>query len=88
MNSKCKTVFLVIFGVSLLATSLFVYPVAAQYGPKAQNLIIHIYLNPDAENQEIDTGLIDINDWPLAKEWVDRWALNPDITMRSYIDIG
>jgi len=68
--------------------SSFVSPVAAQYGPKASNLIIHIYLNPDAENQDIDAGIIDINDWPLAKEWVDRWALNPDITMRSYIDIG
>jgi len=88
VNSKYKNVFFVAICFSLLAMSSFVSPVAAQYGPKASNLIIHIYLNPDAENQDIDAGLIDINDWPLAKEWVDKWALNPDITMRSYIDIG
>jgi ABC-type transport system substrate-binding protein len=89
LNNKYKNIFLVILGFSLLTTSTFVFPVAAQvYAPKSQNLIIHIYLNPDAENQDIDAGLIDINDWPLTKEWVDRWALNPDITMNSYSDIG
>jgi ABC-type transport system substrate-binding protein len=89
VNSKYKNAFFVAICFSILAMSSFVFPVAAQvYGPKSSNLIIHIYLNPDAENQDVDSGLIDINDWPLAKEWVDRWALNPDITMRSYIDIG
>jgi ABC-type transport system substrate-binding protein len=57
-------------------------------GPKTPNLLIHIYLNPDVENQDMDAGILDINDWPLAKEWIDIWMSRPDITMRSYSEIG
>jgi len=89
VNYKYRNVVLAIIFASLLATSSFVFPVTAQeYGPKASNLLIHIYLNPDAENQDIDAGIIDINDWPLAKEWIDKWVADPDITLRSYTDIG
>jgi ABC-type transport system substrate-binding protein len=65
-----------------------VVPAFAQSGPKTSNLLIHIYLNPDAENADMDTGVLDINDWPLAKEWIDKWVPRPDITMRSYSEVG
>ncbi|MBE0511772.1 hypothetical protein IBX38_01840 [Candidatus Bathyarchaeota archaeon] len=89
MNSKYKNVSIAIIVISLLALTSFVFPVSAQvYGPKSSNLVIHIYLNPDLENQDVDAGILDINDWPLAKEWIDSWVMRPDITMRSYSEIG
>jgi len=74
--------------VSLLALSSFVFPALAVSGPKTPNMLIHIYLNPDAENAAQDVGTLDINDWPLAKEWIDKWVTRSDITMRSYAEIG
>ena len=90
MNHKYKTIFLATIFVSLLALSSFVFPVPAQqaYGPKTPYAIIHIYLNPEAENQDIDAGIIDKNDWPLDKEWIDKWVGRPDLTMRSFTDLG
>jgi len=89
MNSKYKkTISLVMITISLLALTSFVNPVSAQlYGPKTPNCVIHIYLNPDAENQDIDAGIIDINDWPLDKEWIDKWVKRPDLTMKSFTDL-
>jgi len=90
MNSKHKkTISLAIITISLLALTSFVNPVSAQlYGPKTPNCVVHIYLNPDAENQDIDAGIIDINDWPLDKEWIDKWVKRPDLTMKSFTDLG
>jgi ABC-type transport system substrate-binding protein len=80
---------LAIITISLLALTSFVNPVFAQlYGPKTPTVVIHIYLNPDAENQDIDAGIIDINDWPLDKEWIDKWVARPDLTMKSFTDLG
>ena len=90
MNSKHKkTISLAMIIISLLALTSFVNPVSAQlYGPKTPTVVIHIYLNPDAENQDIDAGIIDINDWPLDKEWIDKWVKRPDLTMKSFTDLG
>jgi len=56
--------------------------------PKSDNILIHIFTNPDTENMALDTGEIDINDWPLAKEWVDKWSVDPAIAMRYYTEMG
>jgi ABC-type transport system substrate-binding protein len=48
----------------------------------------HIYLNPDAENEALEAGDIDMIDWPLTKEWIDRWTGDPDIVLRNYAEIG
>ena len=51
---------------------------------KTAELLIHVYLNPDAENFDLEAGQLDINDWPLEKYWIDRWTGNPDIQMMGY----
>jgi len=62
--------------------------ILANDGPKASNLLVHVYANPDVENEALEAGEIDINDWPLSKYWVDRWAADPDIDMRGYSEVG
>jgi ABC-type transport system substrate-binding protein len=50
---------------------------------------IHIYTNPDTENADLQKGDLDINDWPLGKEWIDAWALMPEeVTMDGYVELG
>jgi ABC-type transport system substrate-binding protein len=57
--------------------------------PHPDTLMIHIYDNPDAENTGLDTGLLDITDWPLSSDWITRFAAKPEsITMRSYAENG
>jgi len=61
----------------------------AQNGPKAGNLLVHIYNNPDAEDTELQSGVLDIIDWPLTKTWIDSWATMPTaITLDAYADLG
>jgi ABC-type transport system substrate-binding protein len=61
----------------------------AQSGPKTPDMQIHIYLDPDAQNNDLDIGVLDINDWPLAKEWIDKWALEPEnVQLRDYVELG
>jgi len=75
--------------VPLLALMLLPHPARSQtYGPWANNLLVHIYSNADDANEALEAGLVDINDWPLDKYWIDKWAGNPDITMRSYAGSG
>jgi len=80
-------------------------PVSAQtLGPWAENLLIHLYLNADAVNADLESGVLDIANGPLAtwwfdkfavdrmspltKYWIDKWTGNPDITMRNYAEGG
>jgi len=78
--------------LSLVATSfIIVSPVRSQevMGPRSDYLLIKIYYDPTTENWALDRGEIDINDWPLSKEWVDRWITRPEeITLRDYAEIG
>jgi hypothetical protein len=74
--------------VCLLLTSIvLIIPVNAS-GPKSNDMTIHIYLSPDPENYALEDGTLDINDWPLAKEWIDKWVTNPAIQLRSYTEMG
>jgi len=73
--------------VGILAFS--VVPALAQNGPRTPNMQIHIFLHPDPENSALESGKLDLNDWPLSKEWIDRWALMPEtITLRDYVEMG
>lgn len=66
------------------STSVF-----AANGPKTAGMQIHVYLHPDPCNADLELGILDINDWPLAKEWIDEWALMPtQLTLRDYVDLG
>jgi len=81
-----------IFGLTVLLLGILLVsavPVFAQSGPKTPYMQIHIYLHPDPENMDLEAGVLDINDWPLSKEWVDKWALMPDeIALRDYVEMG
>jgi len=73
----------------LLGLGLVTQPASAQtYGPWADEHLIHLYLNSDAENADLESGVLDVIDWALTKYWIDKWTGNPDITMRSYAGGG
>lgn len=74
--------------VSLLMLPLLVFPTTAQSGPKKDTLTIHIYDSPTPENWDLEKGILDINDWPLSKDFIDRWVANPNIYLRSYSEMG
>jgi peptide/nickel transport system substrate-binding protein len=80
-----------IFGIIALlsvAFLLFTIPAYATNGPR-NNVLIHIYYNPDVENQDLDIGILDINDWPLTSDWISKWSKTPDtIAMREYTENG
>jgi len=40
------------------------------------------------EFMALEAGEIDIVDWHLTKTWVDKFAVNPDITLTSFSDIS
>ena len=86
MNNKAFAIsvaFIVVLCLGYLA------PVYAASGPKTAHIEIHIYLNPDATNADMEKGVLDINDWPLTKEWIDKWALMPDkLQLRDYVELG
>ncbi|MEM3054689.1 MAG: ABC transporter substrate-binding protein, partial [Candidatus Bathyarchaeia archaeon] len=74
--------------VAFICSLLIVTPAFAA-GPKTGTLLIHIYFNPDVENADLDSGILDINDWPLSSDWIAKWSKVPDkITLRSYTEIG
>lgn len=57
-------------------------------GPTTANLLIKIYYDPTTESWALDKGEIDVNDWPLTKEFIDRWsAAGSGVTLDSYAGI-
>jgi peptide/nickel transport system substrate-binding protein len=84
--NKIAALCISIFTVFALASMLAVPAFAG--GPRTPNLVIKIFYSPDPENYALETGDIDINDWPLAKEWIDKWAVNPAIQLREYAELG
>jgi ABC-type transport system substrate-binding protein len=83
MNNKAFVIVVIL--ATFMAFGLVTMAFAAN-GPKAANLEIEIYNNPDVEYAALQAGTIDIVDWPLTKAWVDSWALMPlTITMDSYV---
>jgi len=86
MESK-KYLSLLVIGILIVSVGFIAVPVGA-YGPKSDEMLIHIYLSPDAENLALEECTLDINDWPLAKEYIDRWVTDPNIQLRSYTELG
>jgi len=91
MNNKAFVLAVIL--ATFMAFGMISIAFADNYGPKTSQLEIHIFLNPDTENQALETGTgpdaIDINDWPLTKDWIDKWALIPDqVTLRDYVELG
>jgi hypothetical protein len=73
---------------SMLLMSTQITPAFAQYGPRADELLIHVYLNPDAEFTDLQSGVLDITDWSLSKYWIDTFYGDPNIEMLNYDEIG
>jgi len=85
---KDRTIAISVILIAFLAVSALPFALA-QSGPKTSDLQIHIYLDPDTCNNDLDIGILDMNDWPLAKEWIDQWALQPEsIQLRDYVEMG
>lgn len=71
----------------LLSLASLIPSASALSGPKTPNMQIHIYNHPDIENQALESGAVDINDWPLDKDWFDHWTLMPSqISLRGYVE--
>ncbi len=86
MNKKAFVIVVIL--ASLMAFGLVSIAFAAN-GPKTSKMEIHIYDNPDTENAALQTGVLDINDWPLTKTWIDAWALMPaQVKLDSYVELG
>jgi len=86
MNNKAFVIVVIL--ATFMAFGMISIALAAN-GPKTPNMEIHIYTNPDTENADLQTGVLDINDWPLTKYWIDQWALLPaQVTLRDYVELG
>jgi len=58
-------------------------------GPLTPELLIKIHFDPTTESWALDKGDIDINDWPLSKDFIDRWAgAGSGVTLNEYSEIG
>jgi ABC-type transport system substrate-binding protein len=78
------TVILATFIAFGLVTTVF-----ADSGPRTPKMLIRIYANPDPENRDLESGVLDLNDWPLTKDWIDKWALLPDdLVLDGYVELG
>jgi len=79
------------FAVSVILVAFMTFELVASAFAAAQSatMQIHIYFHPDIQNAALELGTIDINDWPLTKDWIDKWALLPDdINLRDYTELG
>ena len=87
---KIRSILASIVLISLFASLFAVFPARAQpeYGPKADELLIHVYLSEDAEFRALEAAEIDITDWPLDPDTLARFKEDPDIALRSYSDLG
>jgi len=58
-----------------------------KFGPRADNLFIGLYASAEAEWDALETGEIDITDWPLTAPYYDRFTTSPqneDIAVIPY----
>ena len=61
---------------------------APEYGPRTDFLHIKNYGVEWKEFAALETGEIDIVDWRLTKTFIDRFAVDPEIVLASFGDIG
>jgi len=84
-----------VIALSLVLTSLSVLalgltpPVFAESGPKTGKLQINIYNDPTTESWALDAGTIDINDWPVSKDFIDMWSpAGSKVALASFAELG
>jgi len=76
---------------AFVLTLLMAIPAVAAQGPRMDNVLIHVYANPDMEFMDFELGVVEITDWPATKYYLDRWVKEPyasRLTLRSYAEIG
>lgn len=75
---------------SLFAMTFGLAPLVLGVGaPQTSNMLIKIYYDPTVESLALDKGEIDINDWPLAKEYIDKWSgLASEVALASVSELG
>jgi len=61
---------------------------AQEFGPYADYLHMVNYGDPSTEYAALEAGEIDITDWPMTKTWIDRFAVNPDIVLTDFSEVG
>jgi len=83
---KSKKIFAII---ALLSVTFMLFAIPAYAMGPRNNMLIHIYYNPDIENADLGSGILDINDWPLTSTWINSWSKTPDqIHLLSYVENG
>jgi len=73
--------------ILVLQLTLFIFTLqpASASGPATDNKLVIFYNgNLNAECQALNTGAIDMNDWPLTATWINAWVNNPAITLNAY----
>jgi hypothetical protein len=79
---KMKTTLFTMLLLSVMTLAFAMQPIYSQGGPdgpQTDNLLCHIYLNPDAENYALEAGEIDITDWPLTNNGSTNGPLTPTL---------
>lgn len=67
----------------VLPVNAWVYPDCTEdklwerYGPRAKDLLIHLFDNDPAEFAALEAGVIDIIDWPIPKTTYEKWSKPP-----------
>jgi len=57
--------------------------------PQTSKLQINIYNDPTTESWALDKGDIDINDWPVSKDFIDAWSPSSSaVALQTYYEIG
>ena len=98
MDMKRAIIALPLLTILLAAIMALPAPVSAQaqtqqtpyepYGPRVDELIIKIFFSPEPEYMALQTGEIDIIDWPLSAAKVEEFKNNPDIVLAEYTELG
>lgn len=59
-----------------------------QFGPRADRLLIKLYLSAEAEWSALEMGEIDITDWPLTESYYERFTTPPQSEIIESISHG
>jgi len=76
---------IVLLSLIPIPTNSWTYPDCTQdtryekFGPRADRLLIKLYANDVAEFEAFERCEIDMVDWHLPREYIDRWSTDPSI---------
>ncbi len=77
-----------------IPVSSWVYPDCTEdtryekFGPRCDRLMIYMYSRLDAECMGMENCEIDVMDWPLTKQYVDKWSMPPYNESIKLVDYG